>query len=78
MLLYINGIGNTTSGPLTGPGYYGGLERKGYGYVSNYTTYLLKEGNTYYKVQFLGYNGEDGEAENGTLVIRYASKTISE
>ena len=70
--------GNTTNGPLTGPGYYGGLERKGYGYVSNYTTYLLKEGNTYYKVQFLGYNGEDGEAENGTLVIRYASKTISE
>jgi len=70
--------GNTTNGPLTGPGYYGGLERKGYGYVSNYTTYLLKEGSTYYKVQFLGYNGEDGEAENGTLVVRYATKTIEE
>jgi len=70
--------GNTTSGALTGPGYYGGLERKGYGYVANYTTYLVKEGNTHYKVQFLGYNGEDGEAGTGTLVIRYASKTIEE
>lgn len=70
--------GNTTNGVLTGPGYYGGLERKGYGYVANYTTYLLKEGDTYYKVQFLGYNGEDGTASNGTMVVRYAAKTITQ
>lgn len=70
--------GNTTNGVLTGPGYYGGLERKGYSYVPNYTTYLLREGSTYYKVQFLGYNGEDGTENNGTLVVRYASKTVVE
>lgn len=69
---------NTTNGVFTNPGYFGGLEFKDYGYVPNYATYLLKEGNTYYKVQFLGYNGIDGEHANGTLVVRYSSKTVEE
>lgn len=71
-------FGNETGGAMREPGNLGGIEMIGYTYFPTYTTYMLKEGSTYYKVQILGYKGEDGEQSSGTIVVRYSSKTVTD
>jgi len=73
--------GNNIDGAMRGPGNLGGLQMAGgysnLKYYPTYTTYLLKEGATYYKVQFLGYKGEDGLQGSGNIVLRYAANSGS-
>lgn len=70
---------NNTGNALKGPGNLGPIEYYGdytnISYDPTYTTYLIKEDDTYYKVQFLGYKGADGDQGSGNFVIRQASKT---
>lgn len=67
--------GNTTYNSMTGPGDLGGIEMHGdytsLNYYPTYTTYLIKEGTTYYKVQILGYKGIDGTQDSGNIVLRH-------
>jgi hypothetical protein len=67
---------NDTKGALRGPGDLGAIEMIGYTYFPTYTTYLIKEGTSYHKVQILGYKGTDGAQDSGNIVVRYASKTV--
>lgn len=71
-------FGNNTSGSMSEPGDLGGIEMIGYSYFPTYTVYLFKEGNTYYKVQVLGYKGVDGEQSSGNIVVRYSSTTVTD
>ena len=67
---------NDTKGALRGPGDLGAIEMIGYSYFPTYTTYLIKDGSSYHKVQILGYKGADGAQDSGNIVVRYASKTV--
>jgi hypothetical protein len=64
-----------SSSAFDNPGSYGGFEYNiagGHKMWPNYATYLVKDGENHFKLQLLGYYGEDGTAPSGTLLVRHA------
>lgn len=66
--------GDTSDGGMNGPSNYGALAYgvDGYTMFANFTTYLFKDGENYYKAQVLSNYGEEGDLGSGNLYIRYA------
>jgi hypothetical protein len=68
-------FGDSASGALNTPGDFGPFE---YSVASmhqmwpTFAVYIVKDGDTYYKMQVLGNYGSDGSLQSGNLVIRYA------
>jgi len=66
---------DSATGILAEPGSYGPLEYNVGGEHKmwpTFTTYLIKDGESYYKMQVVSNYGEDGTADSATLYIRYA------
>ncbi|RVU85955.1 hypothetical protein EOL70_00445 [Leucothrix sargassi] len=64
-----------SSSAFDNPGTYGAFEYNiagGHKMWPNYATYIVNDGEAYYKLQLLGYYGEDGTAASGTLLVRHA------
>lgn len=77
--------GGYETGGLGGlPGTYGYFEyffsttevpnsrKKGHAILPNFTVYVVKTEESYYKMQVIGYYGKDGRQSSGRYVIRYA------
>lgn len=66
---------DSASSILSGPGNYGALHYgvdDSHNMWPNFTTYLFKDGDRYYKAQVVSNYGEDGTLSSGNLYIRYA------
>lgn len=67
--------GDSADSVMGGPGSYGALSygvAGGHGMWPNFTTYLFKDGDRYFKAQVVSNTGEDGTLTSGNLYVRYA------
>lgn len=63
---------------LNGPGSYGAFSygvAGGHNMWPNFTTYLFKDGERYFKAQVISNYGEDGTLTSGNLYVRYEEVT---
>lgn len=65
---------DSVDGPLSKPGSHGPLQysvKKQHKMWPTFTTYLLKDGSRYYKMQVISNYGADGTSPTASLYIRY-------
>ena len=69
-------FGDSAAGTMDGPSNYGalayGIKEGDHKMWPNFTTYIFKDADTFYKAQIISNYGQDGTRSSGNLYIRYA------